>query len=200
LNNYSSHKMNIKKTLYITNRNEWRSWLSKNHKTETEVWLIFYRKETGNPRISYNAAVEEALCYGWIDSTLKKIDDERFMQRFSVRRKNSVLSQMNKERIRKLIKQKKMTRAGLAAVAHAFDPEVDMKEELVIPRDILEPLKANGEAWNNFNAFPDTYKRIRIAYIESQRKHGNDQFKKALNHFVSKTARNLRIGWVGEMK
>ena len=68
------------KTLYVTSRKEWRAWLVKNHRTETEVWLIYYKKDSGKPRIEYNAAVEEALCYGWIDSTVKKLDNERYMQ------------------------------------------------------------------------------------------------------------------------
>lgn len=105
-----------------------------------------------------------------------------------------MLSQMNKERIRKLIRQKKMTKAGLAAVAHAFDPEKDMEENLSIPDDILKALKANEKAWNNFQTLPEAYKRIRISYIESQRKHGDRQFQKALEHFIRKTAQNKRIG------
>ena len=105
--------MEIKNTLYVTNRKKWRDWLVKNHKTQKEVWLIYYRKETGNPRISYDDAVLEALCYGWIDSTVKKVDKERFAQRFSPRSRKSRLSQMNKERIRELIKEKKIKLVGL---------------------------------------------------------------------------------------
>src|SRR5919106_655260 len=110
------------KTLYTADRREWRRWLRQNHRNEPEIWLVYYRKDSGKPRISYNDAVEEALCFGWIDSVLRKIDDERFAQRFSPRRPTSALSQMNRERIRKLIGQKKMTKAGLDAIAHAFDP------------------------------------------------------------------------------
>src|SRR5512135_236356 len=100
--------MNLGKTLYVTTRNKWRRWLAKNHDKELEIWLVYYRKDTGKPRISYDDAVLEALAYGWIDSTIKKLDDERFAQRFSPRRSTSVLSQMNKERVRELIKNGKM--------------------------------------------------------------------------------------------
>jgi uncharacterized protein YdeI (YjbR/CyaY-like superfamily) len=117
--------MKPEKTLHVADRKLWRAWLAKHHRSETEIWLIYYRKETGTPRISYNDAVLEALCYGWIDSTLIAIDKERFAQRFTVRRKTSSLSQMNKERIYKLIAQRKMTKAGLAAIAHVFDPIED---------------------------------------------------------------------------
>src|SRR4030043_1595586 len=110
------NQMEIGKTLYVKDRRSWRTWLARNHDKEKEIWLIYYRKETGKPRIPYNDAVEEALCYGWIDSTVKNIDTERFAQRFSPRKKSSSLSQANKERIIRLIATKKMTPAGLAAV------------------------------------------------------------------------------------
>ena len=100
--------MNLGKTLYITNRKDWHSWLQKNHNKEKEIWLIYYRKSSNKPRILYNSAVEEALCYGWIDSIIKNIDKEKFAQRFSPRKPKSILSEMNAERIRRLIKQKKM--------------------------------------------------------------------------------------------
>lgn len=189
-----------KNTLYVTNRKDWRAWLARHHKTETEIWLVFYRKETGKPRISYNDSVEEALCYGWIDSTVKSLDDERFAQRFSVRKKTSTLSQMNIERVRKLITQKKMTKAGLAAIAHAYDPAKDKAGDFKIPPDILKPLKANRQAWENFQEFPESYKRIRIDYIASRKRHSQEMFDKALRHFIEMTAKNKRIGFVKEVK
>jgi uncharacterized protein YdeI (YjbR/CyaY-like superfamily) len=131
----------IGKTLYVTDRRAWRSWLVKNHGKEKEIWLVYYRKFTGKPRIPYNDAVEEALCFGWIDSIQKKLDAERFAQRFSPRRYNSELSQANKERILKLIQQRKMTRAGLAAVAHVFAPEGNMESDVAIPPEILNPCR-----------------------------------------------------------
>ena len=192
--------MNIGNILDVTDSKDWRAWLAKHHKTETEIWLVYYRKETGKPRISYNDAVKEALCYGWIDSIVRSLDKERFAQRFSVRKKTSGLSQMNKERIRTLIRQKKMTKAGLAAVAHIFDPEKEKVEEFVIPPDILIPLKENEQAWKIFQKLPDSYKRIRIAFIESRRRHGKEQFQTSLKHFIDMTSKNKRFGFVKEMK
>jgi uncharacterized protein YdeI (YjbR/CyaY-like superfamily) len=142
----------------------------------------------------------EALSYGWIDSTVKYLDGERFVQRFSKRKKTSGLSQMNRERIRSLIRQKKMTKAGLAAVAHVFDPEKDNAEELIIPPDILQALQENKQAWTNFQQFPEAYKRIRVAYIASRKRHSQEQFQTSLKHFVQMTARNKRIGFVKEMQ
>jgi uncharacterized protein YdeI (YjbR/CyaY-like superfamily) len=99
--------MKIGTTLYVTHRRQWRSWLAKNHASAREIWLIYFKKESGKSRIPYNDAVEEALCYGWIDSITKPIDEKRWAQRFSPRRKNSALSETNKERVRRLIKAKK---------------------------------------------------------------------------------------------
>jgi len=190
--------MNIGKTLYAKNRKAWRSWLSKNYKTENEIWLIYYKKDSGKPRIAYNDAVEEALCYGWIDSTAKKVDEERFAQRFTPRKPNSNLSEMNEQRVRKLISQKKMTKAGLAAIDHAFDSE-RKERRFITPAAILKAIKADKFAWQNFQKLPESYKRIRIAYIESRKRHGNEQYQKALRYFVKMTSKNKRFGFVKEM-
>ena len=187
------------KTLYVTNRKEWRSWLSKNHKKLDEIWLVYYKKNSGKTRIPYNDAVEEALCYGWIDSTVKGIDQESFAQRFTPRKSKSKLSQMNKERVRELIARKKMTKAGLKAIEHVFDPDKDMDEELIIPPDILKALKSEKEVWKNFQYFPEKYKRIRIGYIEHVRKRNEEEDNKRLNHFIKMTAKNKRVGHVKEM-
>jgi uncharacterized protein YdeI (YjbR/CyaY-like superfamily) len=192
--------MDVGKTLYVSNSSEWRKWLKKNHNVKKEIWLVYYRKSTGKPRIPYNEAVEEALCYGWIDSTLKKLDEERLAQRFTPRRKDSGLSQANKERIDKLIAQGKMTQAGLDAVAHVYTPGAILQKSFVIPEDILAPLKANPRAWENFQKFPDTYKRIRIAYIDTRRRHGREMFESSLRNFIKNTAKNKRIGFIKELE
>lgn len=174
--------------------------MAENHKNQKEIWLVYYRKETGKPRIPYDDAVLEALCYGWIDSTVKKIDNEGFAQRFSPRRPTSVLSQTNKERIRDLIREKKMTKWGLQAVAHAFNPKTDKTEKLIIPPDILRTLQTNKDAWKYFQKMPLPYRRIRIAYIKDRKRHSMGMYKKALAHFIKMTAQNRRIGFVRERK
>lgn len=186
--------MNLGKTLYVTNRKKWRSWLAKNHDKKTEIWLVYYKKTSSKPRIPYNDAVEEALCYGWIDSTVKSMDEEKFAQRFTPRRPTSVLSEMNKERIHRLIKEKRMTPAGLKAISHVFDK--NKKYRLIVASDILKALKSDKQAWENFQKFPESYKRIRIGYIESQRRHNNEMFKKSLQNFIKMTAKNRRFGMV----
>jgi len=136
--------MKLGKTLYLINRKDWRSWLQKNHDKEKEIWLVYYRKSSGKPRIPYNDAVEEALCYGWIDSIVKSVDQEKFAQRFTPRRQGSRISEMNKERMRRLIKNKLMTAKGLNAIFFG------KKEKLAISPDILKALKEDKQAWKNF--------------------------------------------------
>ena len=98
--------MNKLKSMYVTSRKEWRRWLEKNFDKEKEIWLIFPKKSSGKPRILYNDAVEEALCFGWIDSTVRMFDEENTIQRFTPRKPKSRYSQANKERLRWLQKEK----------------------------------------------------------------------------------------------
>ena len=184
--------MDLGETLYVVDRKEWRSWLAENHNKKKDIWLIYYRKSSGKKRIPYNDAVEEALCYGWIDSILKRIDEERFAQRFSPRRSKSNLSEMNKERIRLLVKQKKMKSVGLTAIQHvSFDPTKNT--ELKISPDILKSLKENETIWENFQKFSESYKRIRIEWIEGARTRP-EIFEKRLKYFLKMTAKNKRYG------
>jgi uncharacterized protein YdeI (YjbR/CyaY-like superfamily) len=186
--------MDLGKTLYVTNRKDWHSWLQKNHNREKEIWLIYYRKSSGKPRILYNHAVEEALCYGWIDSIIKGIDEEKFAQRFSQRKPKSKLSKMNHERIRRLIQQKKMTPMGISAVKHALE-DISKNPKLIIERDILKALKQDKKTWENFNKFSESYKRIRVGWIESARIRPNT-FNQRLRYLLKMTANNKKYGMV----
>ena len=98
--------MKAKNALYFKNRKEWRSWLKKNHNKAKEVWLLYYKKHSKKPKILYEDAVEEAICFGWIDGKVRSIDKETFMQRYSPRRKNSIWSLLNKKRAEKKHQQK----------------------------------------------------------------------------------------------
>jgi len=185
--------MEIGKTLYVTHRRQWRSWLAKHHQSKDEIWLIYYTKESGKQRIPYNDAVEEALCFGWIDSITKPIDGKRWAQRFSPRRKNSALSAMNKERVRRLIKAGMMTGFGLESIRH-HQGSLAVKR-LTVPGDILKVLKSEPAVWKNFQKFPASYKRIRIGWIDGSRKRP-EVFKTRLRYFMKMTAQNKRFGMV----
>jgi uncharacterized protein YdeI (YjbR/CyaY-like superfamily) len=179
----------VGKTFYAKNRREWRAWLAKHHKTAPEIWLIYYKKDSGKPRIPYNDAVDEALCYGWIDSILKPIDRKKYAQRFSPRRKTSRLSDMNRERVRRLIKSGRMTKAGLAAIEHTG------KGSSKLPADILERVKQDPATWRNFQRFPASYKRIRVGWISAAR-HRREVFNQRLGYFLKMTRQNKRFGMV----
>jgi len=159
------------KTLYVSNRVDWRAWLAKNHLTEKEVWLIYYKRHTGKPRIPYDDAVEEALCYGWIDSTIKRLDDEKYAQKFTPRNFKSNWSELNRKRARNMIKEGRMTKAGLVKFKLAGkqknkqteDKPIDKK--VVIPADLKKALSANKKALENFNNFAPSYKKLYIRWI-----------------------------------
>jgi uncharacterized protein YdeI (YjbR/CyaY-like superfamily) len=179
--------------LHAKNRREWRSWLRKHYKTAKDIWLVYYKKGSGKPRIEYNDAVEEALCFGWIDSTVRTIDAERYAQRFSPRKPRSSYSQANKERLRKLIKQRKVAKDVLAALENA------QEKQFRIAPDILKAIRANKEAWKRFQKFSAAYKRIRIAFIEGARRRPQE-FQKRLSYFIRMTQKNRQFGFGGIKK
>ncbi|HAX70931.1 MAG TPA: hypothetical protein DCY14_15060 [Anaerolineae bacterium] len=182
--------MDISQTLYITNRKDWRNWLKKHYMSEPEIWLVYPRKATGKPRIEYNDAVEEALCFGWIDSIIKTLDDEHTVQRFSPRKANAKYSQANIERLRSLVSQKKIIKEVADTLGEILNAE------FFIPADILSALKGNKRAWTNFKNFSDSYIRIRVAYIDAARKRPGE-FEKRLRHFIRMTEENKLIGFGG---
>jgi len=175
------------KLVTANTRREWRAWLKKNHAKEKEAWLVYYRKSSGKRRIPYNDAVEEALSFGWIDSTVRNVDRDRYAQRFTPRRSGSPLSEMNKERARKLIKAGKMTKTGLASAKKSLG------ERLVIPAYILKALKNDKVTWENFRRFPESYKRIRIGWIANAR---SSDRKRRLLYFLKMTKMNKKFGMV----
>ena len=182
--------MEITKTLYITNSQAWRSWLKQNYKTEKEIWLVYPKIATGKPRIEYNDAVEEALCFGWIDSIIKKLDEDHTVQRFSPRKPKAKYSQANLERLRNLVAKKKVVKEVTETLGDILN------EKFVIPPDILKEIKANKEAWKHFQKFSAPYKRIRIAFIAGAR-HRPEEFKKRLRHFIKMTEQNKIFGFGG---
>jgi len=149
--------------LKIKTRAEWRNWLSQNFNTRHEVWLIYAKKSTDQQRIQYNDAVEEALCFGWIDSIHKTLDKDHTMQRFTPRKTKSIYSQPNKERLKWFV--------GNNLIHHSFLKKAReiMSKEYVFPTEILDAIKTDKTAWNYYNQFSDPYKRIGIVYIKSVR-------------------------------
>ena len=177
-------------TFYTADRDAWREWLSSHFETEKEIWFVFPMKASGEESLSYNDAVEEALCFGWIDSTIKHIDPLHRAQRFTPRNPSSVYSRTNIERLSWLNDR------GLLHPAVKENVLPLITAPYVFPEDILSRLRADPVAWENYNAFPDAYRRIRVAYIDVARKRP-EEFEKRMKSFLEKTRQNRRIPGFG---
>ncbi len=169
----------IYKSFHPKTRKQWRQWLGKNHTKSPGIWLIYNKKSTGKAKLIYNDAVEEALCFGWIDSTLRPLDDERFMQRFTPRKPKSGWSGLNKKRIEKMIAERLMTKAGLEKIEAAKKDgswaSMDHIDAIQLPKDFEKALSKNKKAKINFEKFPPFAKkqflyRINSAKTETTRK------------------------------
>lgn len=179
--------MTITETLYLHEPTAWREWLRRHHERKTEIWLLYPRAASGRPRLPYAAAVEEALCFGWIDGLEKGYDADCTAQRFTPRRARSTWSALNKERARQLVAAGRMTAAGLAALGRVLD------EAFEVPADIRAALQAQPPAWENFTRFAPAYQRLRIGYIEEMRGRPVE-FARRLSHFLRCTGRNETFG------
>jgi uncharacterized protein YdeI (YjbR/CyaY-like superfamily) len=182
--------LKIGKTFYASGRKAWRAWLSRHYVKEREIWLVFPKKSEGRPRISYNDAVEEALCFGWIDSTVKSLGKERFAQRFSPRNPKTPYSQANKERLRELVARGKV----IPSVLKTLEPH--LSEKYVMPEDIIKRIKTDKLAWKNYVKFPEPYKRIRLAFIDGARNR-TQEYEKRLGYFIKMTSKNRQFGYGG---
>ncbi len=174
----------------IKTRAEWRNWLENNFNTKQEIWLVYAKKSTGEHRIRYNDAVEEALCFDWIDSINKTLDEDHTKQRFTPRKTKSNYSQPNIERLKWLAENNLIHSSFLEKLQEIIS------QEFIFPKDILDEIKRDNAAWNNYIKFSDSYKRIRVAYIDSARKRP-EEFTKRLTNFIQKTCENKLIRGFG---
>jgi len=179
------------------NRKELRDWLEKNHSKENEIWLIFYKVKSGKQSIKYDAAVEEALCFGWIDSTVRRIDDEKHMQKYTPRKINSNWSATNKERVKKLIKAGLMTGFGLEAVQIAKKngswsrlDSVDIRLE--IPEALKEALNSHDRARKIFESLAPSRKKQFLWWIVSARR--DETKEKRIKETIRLLVENKRPG------
>jgi len=165
-------------TFYAKDRRAWRAWLQKNHSTSSEIWLIYFKKHTGQQRLAYNDAVEEALCFGWIDGMIKPIDPQKYMQRFSPRKVKSRWSSLNKQRVEKMIRQGLMTAAGLQTIAVArkngsWDAPArtyTTVDPTQIPGDLAKAFSKNKRAKTNFENFSFSTRKQFLSWITSAKR------------------------------
>jgi uncharacterized protein YdeI (YjbR/CyaY-like superfamily) len=175
---------------YFATRSEWRQWLEANFKTEKEVWFVFPSRASGRQGVSYNDAVEEALCFGWIDSTMKKLDDRHTIQWFLPRKNKKYYSTANRERLKWLWDN------SLIHPDIRKEVESVVNEEFVFPEDITEALKRDSAVRHNYLQFSASYRRLRVGYIEAARAHP-EEFEKRLRHFIARTKANKLIAGHG---
>lgn len=166
--------INSYEQFYPSSRAEWRAWLQKNHATAQGVWVIFYKKGTGKSYVPYADSVEEALCFGWIDSTRRPLDEERHMQLFTPRKPRSEWSRLNKERVEKLIAQGLMTPAGLEKIeiskSNGSWNKVDHVEAFELPDDLAEQMKKSKKAMAYFESLGKTNKKYILHWLGSAKR------------------------------
>lgn len=190
--------MQITELKYFKNRKAWRAWLAKNHAKKKELWLLYYKKHTGKQTMTFADGAEEALCYGWIDTTLKRIDAKKHALRYTPRRKGSIWSDINKDRVKKLIKAGKMTKAGLDAVkgVDLNSREVKLSQvHLAMPPDFKKLLGKNKNARLNFEKMAPSYKKMYLWWITSAKQE--ETRKRRVINAVKSVARNQRFPTAG---
>ena len=190
--------MRITKRLYVRNRTEWRAWLEKNHKVDAEVWVVFYKKHTGRLSMPYDDAVEEALCFGWIDSVIQRIDDEKYCRKFTPRKDSSNWSALNRRRAAKMIQEGKMTGAGVAKLYYSgIDDQYDRTpnrkaKDLSIPEYLNHALLGNQKARQNFDRLASSYRRQYILWIATAKRDATRE--KRVAEAIRLLADNKRLG------
>jgi len=184
------------KVLYVKDREAWRVWLAKRHAREQVVWLIYYKRYTGKPSIPYEDAVEEALCFGWIDSLIRRIDDLRYARMFTPRRPGSVWSALNLSRARRMIRQGRMKAAGLAKVPKAalgFLPIPERKRnQPAIPGFFKEALSDNPRARDFFDQLAPSNKWNYIGWLASAQQE--ETKRKRLREALGLLERGQKLG------
>lgn len=180
--------MELNNALSFKNRDEWRKWLEKNHTKEKEVWLIHYKKHVDKIGIQLEEAVEEALCFGWIDGKLRKVDKERFILRYSPRKADSVWSKLNRERAGRLMKAGKMTAAGLSVIEEAkkigsWNQAYTSLKRDRIPADLRKALAKDKRALDNFQRFANSHRNMYIHWVKSAKtdKTRRERIEKVVN-------------------
>lgn len=173
--------MKITNTFTARDGADWRAWLESNHATEQEIWLVYFKAGSSQTGIDYETSVEEALCFGWVDSIIQRIDEEKYARKFNPRRAGSYWSASNKKRMEALIASGRMTPVGLAK----YDPQAPesasetgqkiRRAELPIPPEIMRQLEGNPQAWQAFQHLPPSHQRQYMSWVLSAKRHETQQ-------------------------
>jgi uncharacterized protein YdeI (YjbR/CyaY-like superfamily) len=178
-------------------REDWRAWLTAHHATAEEIWLVIHKKHAGKAGLTYVDALEEALCFGWIDGILKRIDDEKHTIRFTPRRKNSIWSEPNKKRVAKLIQEGRMTEAGLAKIREAkangqWAKAATREDVTMVPPELTAALAENARARDNFEKLAPSYRKQFIYWIGTAKRE--ETREKRIKTAIKLLVANRRLG------
>ena len=166
--------MGPEEAVEFADRAAWRSWLSRYHASDKELWVVHHKKRSPHPGLRYEEGVEEALCFGWIDSKALRLDEDRYAQRYSPRKPTSVWSRSNVERVERLIAEGRMTPAGLALVEEAkrrgsWQAAYTDRKPVSVPDDLEQALRSDPAAWDAFLAFANSYRNQYVMWVASAR-------------------------------
>jgi len=162
------------KTCDASTREQWRRWLAKHHASESEVWLIFHKKHTGKPSVAYTDALDEALCYGWIDSLIKRIDDDRYARKFTPRKAGSNWSTINIKRYNELKAENRLKAPGIARSPEGR-PIADAAGRGSTPAYIKREIKRDAGAWKFFESLAPSHRRLYVNWIDSAKREETKQ-------------------------
>ena len=177
-------------TLEVRNRRQWRAWLKKHHVSSAGVWLVFHKVHTGQPSIAYSDALDEALCFGWVDSLIKRLDDDRYARKFTPRKADSRWSTVNRKRYAALKASGRLMPPGLARPPTAKSG--DAPQYSSVPAYIEAALKKHRAAWKFFEGLPPSHRRQYVAWIDSAKKE--ETRLKRLQEAIQKLAAGHKVG------
>jgi len=182
----------IPEFIIFRNREEWKDWLEQNHTSSKDIWIAIFKKKYSHKGITYDEALEEAICFGWIDSLMKRLDEEKFILRFSPRRRNSPWSLKNKNRAEKMLAEGKMTEAGIAMIDNAiksgwWEMAYSMKRKQEIPPDMENALKENPRVWKRFKELNNSDQMRYIFWINTAKKQ--ETRKKRIQDIIKKMSK-----------
>ena len=185
--------MKITDRVTCPDRAAWRAWLAANHARSKEIWLVFFKKHTGKPTVSYREAVEEAICYGWIDSILQRVDGQSYAQKFTPRGAGTSWSPTNIERARRMVREGRMTEEGLKKFRGATGYTAPANRPgLELPPELSAILLRSRRARDNFEGLPPSQKRLYIGWILDAKKE--ETRKRRLAEAVARLEQGLRLG------
>ncbi len=180
------------KTLEVQSRRQWRSWLEAHHDSESEIWLVFYKRHAADKSISYDDALDEALCFGWIDSIVRRMDADRYLRKFTPRKPVSRWSTINRERYARLKERGLLAAPGLARAPTGRSGDAPRPSLTVLPPYIEKHLRANARAWSHFETLAPSYRRAYIGWIDSAKRGETKQ--KRLREAVGLLAAGKKLG------